>query len=63
VEITATLWPGAVGVTVDDNGCGIEDGADQGLGLTAIRSAANEFSLKRLPDGGTRLRVRLPYLV
>ena len=62
VEITATLWPGAVGVTVDDNGCGIADGAGQGLGLTAIRSAANEFSLKRLPDGGTRLRVRLPYI-
>ena len=62
VEITATLWPGAVGVTVDDNGCGIADGAGQGLGLTAIRSAANEFSLTKLPSGGTRLSVRLPYL-
>lgn len=62
VAVTATLWPGAVAITVEDDGVGLTPRARDGLGLSAMRSLASEFSLRARPAGGTRLDVRLPFL-
>jgi signal transduction histidine kinase len=62
VTVEATLWPGALAITIEDDGIGIPPQARDGLGLTAIRSVASEFSLLPRPRGGTRLDIRLPFL-
>ena len=62
VTVEATLWPGALAITVEDDGIGVPPQARDGLGLTAIRSVASEFSLLPRPRGGTRLDLRLPFL-
>ena len=61
VDVQATLWPGALEITVEDDGIGVDTSATDGLGLSAIRSIASEFSLRPGPAGGTRLDLRLPY--
>ena len=61
VDVQATLWPGALEITVEDDGIGVDTSATDGLGLSAIRSIASEFSLRPGSAGGSRLDLRLPY--
>lgn len=62
VSVTATVWPGAVELTVDDNGTGVKPHAQRGLGLSTIAAAASDCSLTSRAAGGARLRVRVPYV-
>ena len=62
VDVQAELWPGALTITVDDDGSGVAPQTRDGLGLAAIRAIASECSLRPRPTGGTRFEVRLPYL-
>jgi hypothetical protein len=62
VSVTATVWPGAVELTVDDNGTGVKPHAQRGLGLSTIAAAASDCSLTSRAAGGARLHVRVPYV-
>ena len=62
VDVRAELWPGALTITVDDDGTGVASQVRDGLGLAAIRAIASDCSLRSRPAGGTRFEVRLPYL-
>ncbi len=63
ISVTATVWPGAVELTVDDNGTGVKPHAQRGLGLSTIAAAASDCSLTSRAAGGARLHVRVPYVV
>jgi signal transduction histidine kinase len=63
VDVRAELRPGALTITVDDDGSGVAPQIRDGLGLAAIRAIASECSLRPRPAGGTRFEARLPYLV
>ena len=56
---------GALEVEVTDDGCGVSEAADGGVGLGSMRERAEElggsFSLGAAPSGGTRVLARLPF--
>lgn len=51
-------------LTVDDDGCGLEQGRSGGNGLATMQERAEELrgtlSVQARPDGGTRVSARLP---
>ena len=62
VTVLATVWPGAVELTIDDNGIGVAPNAQRGLGLTVFQAATTDCSLTTRSAGGSRLHLRVPYL-
>lgn len=62
ISVTATVWPGAVELTIDDNGTGVPPHAQRGLGLSVMQAATSDCSLTARSAGGTRLHLRVPYL-
>ena len=62
VTVLATVWPGAVELTIDDNGIGVAPNAQRGLGLTVFQAATTDCSLTTRSVGGSRLHLRVPYL-
>ncbi len=54
----------ALGVEVQDDGCGLPPGRRAGVGLSSMRERAVELggscAVEPNPDGGTRVRARLP---
>lgn len=62
-EVTLEV-DGPVSVTVEDNGVGIEGDVVQGVGLRSMRERTVEldgdFSIVKVPAGGTRLRAEFP---
>ena len=62
ITVLATVWPGAVELTIDDNGIGVAPNAQRGLGLTVFQAATTDCSLTTRSVGGSRLHLRVPYL-
>lgn len=62
VTVLATVWPGAVELTIDDNGIGVAPNAQRGLGLTVFHATTTDCSLTTRSVGGSRLHLRVPYL-
>lgn len=62
ITVLATVWPGAVELTIDDNGIGVQPNAQRGLGLTVFQGATTDCSLTTRSAGGSRLHMRVPYL-
>ncbi|MCL6443716.1 MAG: anti-sigma F factor [Alicyclobacillus sp.] len=72
VRITCALWPGMVEITVEDDGCGIEDIEQamqplyttkpelerSGMGLTIMENFVDELYIDSSPQHGTRVRMR-----
>ena len=55
---------GGLLIEVIDNGVGLPEHHQAGIGLTSMRERTKElggtFTTERLPDGGTRIHVLLP---
>jgi len=52
ISVTATVWPAAVELTVDDNGTGVKPHAQRGLGLSTIAAASRDSSRTSRAAGG-----------
>ncbi len=63
-EVLVTLSDGQLQLEVNDDGRGLEPGRAVGVGLLAMRERAAELggtcSVEPRPEGGTRVRARLP---
>ena len=63
-EVRLAVEDGALVVTVRDDGSGIDDGTESGVGLLSLRERAAELGGRAEvtcpPDGGTLVRAVLP---
>jgi signal transduction histidine kinase len=64
IQLALDVGRGVLDLAIEDNGRGVAVGQRGGVGLRSMRERAEELggtcTLEALPQGGTRVRARLP---